>query len=193
MARKAIEWRGNVDSDDAVHQPTPTAPAIVVRVDEMKSLLGGQSPIDQAIRDQFTKLNETGRSEGIVTVVAGQRAVITHAGSADIRANVDTYLLAKVRSRGEMMHAAGDMGLDLPDMTSYGEGYPGVWLIGTLGGDHAIGRTFLFKHLPEITKLAADRQAAGDARARPARIPGRRLRAAEDRPGDRPHGRPTSR
>jgi hypothetical protein len=26
-----------------------------------------------------------------------------------------------------MMHAAGDLGLDLPDMTTYGEGKAGVW------------------------------------------------------------------
>jgi hypothetical protein len=158
LARKAIEYRGNIDGDDAIHQPSSRAPAIVVRVDEMKALLGGQSPIDQAIREQMTKLNETGRSEGVVAIIAGQRAVTTHAGSADIRANVDTVLLAKTRGRAEMMHAAGDAGMELPDMTSYGEGHAGVWLITTLGGEYQTGRTFLLKHLTDIGRIAESRR-----------------------------------
>jgi len=56
-----------------------------------------------------------------------------------------------------MMTAAGDLGVDLPDMTSYGEGKPGVWLIATLGGDYHTGRTFFLKHLPDITRIVEQR------------------------------------
>src|SRR5262245_5984669 len=86
-----------------------------------------------------------------------QRGTITHAGSADIRANFDTFAIAKVRGRGELLHAAGDLGLDLPDMTQYGEGHAGVWLIATLGGGYTTGRTFLLKDLDDISRIARAR------------------------------------
>jgi hypothetical protein len=149
MARKAIEYRGNVNTDDAIHQPSPSSPAIVVIVDEGKALLG-----DAAIRDEMVRLNEAGRSEGIVTVIASQRGTGSHGTNTDLRANVDTFMLARVRSRTEMMHAAGEVGMELPDMASYGEGHPGVWLIGTHGGEHQTGRTFLLKHLDDISAIA---------------------------------------
>ena len=193
LARKVIEYRGNSDSDDAVHVPTPQDPAIVVRVDEMDALQGGNDWLSNAIKDELNKINSKKRSEGVVLIEAGQRGVTTHAGNADIRANFDTFALAKVRGRSEMMHAAGDMGMDLPDMTTYGEGHPGVWAFATLGGEVQMGRTFKLKELADISRLADDRRPQatlplglreylGDAYAR--------LRAGEvtahQAPGDKP-------
>jgi hypothetical protein len=70
LAKKAIEWRGNTDSDDAVHQPSAARPVIVIRVDELKTLLGGQSALDHALREVWTTVAEIGRSEGVVTIAA---------------------------------------------------------------------------------------------------------------------------
>ncbi len=157
LAKKVIEFRGMSETDDAVHIPAATDPAIVIRVDEMDELQGGSDQISMAIKEVLNKINSKKRSEGVILIEAAQRGVITHTGSADIRANFDTFAVAKVRGRSEMMHAMGDLGLDLPDMTTYGEGQPGVWAIATLGGEYQAGRTFFLKHLGDITRLAEAR------------------------------------
>ena len=56
-----------------------------------------------------------------------------------------------------MNHAAGDMGLVMPDMASYGEGHKGVWVIAELGAGHHVGRTFKLDDPGDLRRLAWER------------------------------------
>jgi len=62
-----------------------------------------------------------------------------------------------VNRRGEAMHAAGDLGLMMPDMATYGEGHAGVWVIAETGGEQHIGRTFQLKDPADIARIVAAR------------------------------------
>ena len=155
LALKTIEFRGNNDdTDDAIHMPTPEDPVIVLRVDEMDALH------DPVIKEIINKINSKKRSEGVALIEAGQRGTSSYGGTTDIRANFTSYAVAMTRTRNEQMYAAGDQGLVLPDMSSYGEGHPGVWAIGCIGADYQTGRTFYLKHLRDLAELAAARKPA---------------------------------
>lgn len=157
LAHKVIDWRGASDSDDAVHQPTPYAPVLVLKIDELSALAGAQDQIGQAIRDELAYIQSKGGSEGVAVVAAAQRGVVTHTGNGDIRTQFDKVALLKTRSRAEMIHAAGDLGMEVPDMTKYGEGHAGVVVLADLGGDVQIGRSFFLKELTDIDRIAAAR------------------------------------
>ena len=92
--------------------------------------------------------------------------------------------------RSEAMYAAGDDAFDLPDMSSYGEGHPGVWVIGSVGAEYQTGRTFYLKHLRDLAELAASASAARCAVSRTAGPPRRRIHPREDRHGSRVLRRP---
>ena len=58
----------------------------------------------------------------------------------------------------EAMHAAGDLGLQLPDMAEYGEGQQGVWAIADLSaGGHLTGRSFKLSEPGDIRRIVAER------------------------------------
>ena len=91
-------------------------------------------------------------------VVAGQRGTAAWTGGSDIRVLFDTVMLGKVNRRGEMMHAAGDLGMELPDMTRYGEGSGGVMLVTDMSGNYDAGRTFDLHKKDDVARLARDRR-----------------------------------
>lgn len=149
---KIIEWRSQQPRTDAVFQPSPDHPLILLIADEIDAL----SAIPQAhplLKYIFSK----GGSEGVAVVQAGQRGTAEWTGGADVRSQADVFAISQVSRRGEMMHAAGDLGLSMPDMASYGEGHKGVWAIAELGGDMQTGRTFLLKEPADLRKLAEER------------------------------------
>ncbi|MET8140011.1 hypothetical protein ABZU32_06850 [Sphaerisporangium sp. NPDC005288] len=158
QACKIIDFRAANAGDEATFIPRPGHPLIEIVVDEMSALLGPNDNIGLATRQALAYITSKGRSEGVGVTLVGQRGTISQIGDTDIRTQINNIVLLKINRRTEMAHAAGDLGLELPDMTRYGEGHPGVVLIATLDGTHSVGRTFFLKHLPDLDKLAADRR-----------------------------------
>lgn len=169
-----INERGRIPRDEAVLVPSAATPLIVVNVDEIDSLAGGRDMLDQAAKRLLAYIASKGGSEAVSLVISGQRGTADWVGGSDTRSQVDIVCLGKVGRRGEAMHAAGDMGLALPDMTSYGEGHAGVWVIAE-DGDYQVGRTFNLSGLGDIAALADERavpeggQVPLSPRAQPAR------------------------
>lgn len=147
-----IEWRSQQPRATAVFQPSPAHPLILLIGDEIDGL--SRVPgARELLRDIFSK----GGSEGVAPVIAGQRGTAEWIGGSDVRALVDVFALSQVNRRGEAMHAAGDIGLEMPDMAKYGDGRKGVWAIAELGGDMQTGRSFLLKEPGDLRKLAEER------------------------------------
>src|SRR5262249_43446543 len=109
-------------------------------------------------RELLAYIASKGGSEGVCMVIAGQRGTAGWMGGADVRANISVVCVGKVSRAGEIMHAAGDMGLLLPNMATYGEGHKGVWAIAELGEDPQVGRTFLLKEPADLRKIATARR-----------------------------------
>jgi hypothetical protein len=147
-----IEWRSQQPRDDAVFQPSAADPLLVLLIDEIDALAA-----IPAARPMLKYIYSKGGSEGVAAISAGQRGLAEWVGGGDVRSQADVFAIAQVSRRGEMMHAAGDIGLAMPDMASYGEGHKGVWVIAELGGDQQIGRTFNLKEPADIRRLAAGR------------------------------------
>jgi hypothetical protein len=147
-----IEWRSQQPRATAVFQPTPAHPLILLIGDEIDTL-SRMPAARELLRDIFSK----GGSEGVAPVIAGQRGTAEWIGGGDVRALVDVFALSQVNRRGEAMHAAGDIGLEMPDMARYGDGRKGVWAIAELGGDMQTGRSFLLKEPDDLRKLAEER------------------------------------
>ena len=155
-ARQVIDLRGATPRDTPVFQPTAADPLIVLVIDEIDALVSGSA----AVKAELDYIASKAGSEGVALVEAGQRGTADWMGGSNVRANIDIVCLGNVNRRGEMMHAAGDMGLTLPDMATYGEGHKGVWVIAETGGDYQVGRTFNLKELTDIRKIAAERAVA---------------------------------
>ena len=157
MARAAIDYRGNIRRSTAVFQPQPGAPFILLRIDEMHALFRYEDEISREMREHMAYIAATNRSEAVGLMGASQRGTAAQTGGADVRANFDLFGLMKMRGMGEMQHAAGDVGLMLPDIARYGEGYPGVTLVTGLAGDYTLGRTFLLHEISDIERIASSR------------------------------------
>lgn len=145
-----IEYRAQQDSDTDVFVPSPRDPLIVVIIDESDAVAK-----IAAARAEVDKIATKGREYGVALVRAGQRGT-TDYGSATTRSQDEVVCLGGVNRPGEAYHAAGNMGLTVPDMTSYGDGKPGVWLV-IQGGSYRAGRTFLLKQPPDIYRIACER------------------------------------
>ena len=147
-----IEWRSQQPRETAVFQPSPARPLILFTGDEIDAL-ARYPQARQLLRDIFSK----GGSEGVTSVIAGQRGTAEWLGGGDIRSLVDVYCIGMVARQAEAMHAAGDLGLAMPDMSKYGEGRKGVWAVAELGGEIRTGRTFLLKEPGDLRRLAEER------------------------------------
>lgn len=156
-AYKIVTERGARPRDTTVFEPTPADPLIVIFIDEAGILTDGNDWIAQQTRKLLKDIASQGRSEAVTLIEASQRGTAAWVGGSDVRALLDYVCIGKVSRRGEIMHAAGDMGLALPDMATYGEGKPGVWVVAEVGGDYQVGRTFNLRELTDIRKLAAER------------------------------------
>lgn len=149
---KIIEWRSRQPRTTADFIPSPANPLIVVMVDEIDS-----STSYQGVRQLLEVIATKGREFGVTLVTAGQRGTSEFQGGGTIRSQQDVFCLGIVNRRGEAMHAAGDLGMTLPDMSTYGEGNSGVWVIAEPGGEQQPGRTFCLKEPPDIRRIAAER------------------------------------
>jgi len=152
VVNKIIEWRSQQVYDTDVFVPSPEDPLIVVIMDEADS-----ATQIQAIRQEIEEIARRGREYGVTLIRASQRGTAESAGGGNVRANDDVFCIGMVNRAMEAMHAAGDLGLSMPDMATYGEGHAGVWVIAELGGDQHIGRTFQLKDPADIARIVAER------------------------------------
>jgi hypothetical protein len=149
---RIIEWRSQQQYETDVFVPSPDDPLIVVIMDEIDS-----AAAIPAIRQQLEDIASKGREYGVTLIRAGQRGTAEWTGGGNVRANDDVFCIGMINRRGEAMHAAGDLGLSMPDMATYGEGHGGVWVIAETGGDQHIGRTFQLKDPADIARIVAER------------------------------------
>ena len=122
-----------------VHQPTPEAPLYVLKLDEIDRLA--------SIPDAKTLLqliSSKCRSEGVTLIMAGQRGTAQWTGGGDVQSQVDIAIYGKfARDSRERGHVAG-ADANLPSMSEYGEGHPGVFGVTDLPPEGEVdkGRTF---------------------------------------------------
>jgi hypothetical protein len=162
-ARYAIEWRAAQPRKTADFHPDAVHPLIVVVVDEIDELLEGGDMLAAQIKKELTYIATKGRSEGVALIEAGQRGTASWVGGSDIRSQADTVIVGKVNRQSEVRNAIGEYSGALPDMTTYGEGEPGVWCVITPGRGHATGRSFRLTDPEDLQRLAAGRASDGPA------------------------------
>ncbi|TYB69771.1 hypothetical protein FXF51_06295 [Nonomuraea sp. PA05] len=158
LVRDGMEWRGANHGDETVFEPRAGRPLWVIEVDEMDALLGHNDNIGHAIRQCVVDIASKGPSEGFALILAGQRGTQEWIGSTDIRTQIRNFVFLQLGAGNEAFNAAGDLGLTLPDMATYGEGHKGVACIAQLGGDYEIGRTFNLRELVDIDRVAEGRR-----------------------------------
>jgi hypothetical protein len=156
MAKKTIIYRA-ANNSEKTFTPAPGRPYIYLVLDEIDGLVGGQSFAAQKAREDLAYVVSKGRSEGVGVILVGQRGTAKWLGGADIRNIIDTIVLGTVARPGEVRMAIGDVDLDLPDMTKYGEGKKGVIVIKELFGAIESGRTFRLDDFADIRKIATGR------------------------------------
>jgi hypothetical protein len=147
-----VEWRSQQPRDTANWAPTPTGPHLVLIIDEIDSLTE-LPPCRQALEHLASK----GREFGVTIVRAGQRGTAEWTGGGNVRAVDGVFCIGKVNRSMEAMHAAGDLGLSLPNMAEYGEGQPGVWAIAELDGRHQAGRAFNLSGPEDVRRIVRER------------------------------------
>ena len=152
----AIDYRA-ANNRESVFHPRENRPAIILVLDEIDGLVGGNSAAAQAAREHLTYIVSKGRSESIGVIIVGQRGTAKWLGGADLRALLEQVVLLKVNRPNEVALATGGVDLGLPDMTTYGEGKAGVAVICGMDGSHDAGRTFKFNDLDDILAISRSR------------------------------------
>jgi FaeA-like protein len=148
-----IEWRSMQPKVTANWVPSPEDPHLVLIGDEIDGLTE-----DPVCRRSLERLNSKGREFGYTSVRLGQRGTAEWTGGGNVRAVDGVICLGRVNRSMEAMHAAGDLGMQLPDMSAYGDGRPGVWAIADLADrGHLTGRSFDLSEPEDIRRIVAGR------------------------------------
>lgn len=148
-----VEWRSQQPKTSANWAPSREDPHIVLIIDEIDAL--AEIP---ACKTLLEHLASKGREFGITIVRAGQRGTAGWTGGGNVRAMDGVFCLGRVNRSMEAMHAAGEIGLQLPDMAEYGEGRPGVWGIADLAArGHEAGRGFDLSEPDDVRSVVAQR------------------------------------
>jgi hypothetical protein len=147
-----VEWRASQPKERANWLPTKRDPHVVLIIDEIDSLTEVA-----ALRKALEMIATKGREYGVTVVRAGQRGTAEDTGGAKVRAVDGVWCLGSLNRSTEAMHAAGDLGLRLPDVASYGEGNPGVWIIAEKSGRWQGGRAWNLCEPADIAGIAAAR------------------------------------
>ncbi|WP_026415623.1 winged helix-turn-helix domain-containing protein [Actinomadura oligospora] len=157
------------------HKPSATAPIVIVVVDEQDTASGYNAEVATQIKPVIAEIHKRGRSGGMVMVTAKQRNVAQHTGDKEGSANAYTTIVGRVANTNEMTKALPDWDKrGCPDMTSYGDGSPGVVLLARQGGSWQAGRTRAL-HDPDTVKALAAAYGPADATLEPhiaAKLPG---------------------
>jgi hypothetical protein len=145
-----IEWRTK-NFKRGQYVPSPEHPAIIIFCDESDAGLS-------ALREDINTMATKGRSHGVGFVRLGQRNTREYA-DPKARSQDNVRCTGLVQNANEARHAGSGNG---PDMSTYGEGKPGVWKIEILGGVMSLGRTWIFHrtaagHGAAVERIAAER------------------------------------
>lgn len=144
-----IGWRAQ-EYGRGEYQPSARDPLIVLITDE-----SDDAAAVPAVRKLLEGAATKGREYGLTWVRAGQRGTADYS-SGKARSQDDVFVIGRVNRAGEVYHAAGSAGLQLPDMSSYGEGASGVWAVAEVGGGYELGRAFKFPPA-EAARIARER------------------------------------
>lgn len=147
-----VEYRSQQPRTTADWVPSPEDPHLVLMIDEIDALT--EIP---ACRQALEHLASKGREFGVTIVRAGQRGTAEWTGGGNVRAVDGVFCLGKVNRSMEAMHAAGDLGLRLPDMSEYGDGHAGVWVIAEVGGGWKAGRSFKLSEPGDVARIVRER------------------------------------
>lgn len=148
-----VQWRAQQPKTMRNWVPSRGDPHLVLIIDEIDALTE-----DPVCRRHLEHLGSKGRQYGYSSVRLGQRGTAEWTGGGNVRAVDGVICLGRVNRAMEAMHAAGDLGLRLPDMSEYGEGQPGVWAIAdNETGGHMAGRSFDLGEPADIQRLVAER------------------------------------
>jgi hypothetical protein len=140
------------------HIPTPDDPAIVIPLDEGDALLGADSPIAHKAKPLAGDILKGGRSAGVSFLYAGQRSVMQYTGTKDLHANAGNKIVLRVERSAEMGNAVPDWEAQgMPDMSTYGQGAPGVALIVAPGSRWTAGQTGNLSDFDAVEALARRR------------------------------------
>lgn len=150
---EVVATRGRLGRDTFTLEPTPDRPAIICVLDEIGVLMKVPGAAER-LRYLFSQ----NRKEGVALIIAGQRGVAAWLGGSDVRSLIDIVCIGRVGSQSEANHAAGD--LEIPNISAYGDGRSGVWLIGEreAGGRYEIGRAFNLSAQADVRQIAWDRR-----------------------------------
>lgn len=155
LAVKTIDYRA-ANNPDAVFQPSHGHPMIEIVIDEIDALVTGK--YGKAAVKALTYITSKGRSESVGVIIIGQRGTAQWMGGANIRANLDRFVLLKVSRPNEIANAVGSvLAATLPDVNKYGKGKAGVVCIANVSGDHSQGRTFYLRDFDDIVHVATSR------------------------------------
>jgi hypothetical protein len=131
-----IEWRTR-NFKRGQYAPSPGHPAIIIFNDESDSAL-------TALREDINTVVTKGRSHGVGYVHLGQRNTRDYVDPKS-RSQDNVRCTGLVQNSNEAGKAGSGAG---PDMSTYGEGKPGVWKVELLGGSMHLGRTWVFSASP---------------------------------------------
>jgi hypothetical protein len=182
-ARNLIDARGAAQRDNPLFQPTATDRLKVLIIDEVDALVAAGGPW---VKEELAYIASKAGSEGVVLITAGQRATAAWSGGGNVRANMETVVIGRVRDAGEVQHALGQRGVYIPDLTTYGEGHKGVWVIVDDADDHQAGRAFNLRELTDIREIVTQRSRVSEMVAA-GNLPVSNLLAGNHSPG---HGPP---
>lgn len=145
-----IEWRTR-NFKRGQYAPSPGHPAIIIFYDESDAGLS-------ALREGLNTMATKGRSHGVGLVRLSQRNTREYA-DPKARSQDNVRCTGLVQNSNEARHAGSGTG---PDMSTYGEGKPGVWKVEVLGASMHLGRTWVFHetaagHGAAVERIAQDR------------------------------------
>jgi hypothetical protein len=151
------------------HKPSPTAPVILLVLDEASAAIGFSADRRmQKMQQLVNEIFQRGAKAGVVIATASQRGTSSHTGSRDPHANAGNKILLRVASTSEMGHIVPDwQGAGLPDMSSYGQGSAGVVCVVEPDMSWTAGRSYHLDHKRDVPQGIARRRGAPTAAMEP--------------------------
>ena len=166
-----IRARLNGQRARSKHVPTFEEPAKVIIIDEASSLLNKSSQTGRTAAGHVQRIFQGGRSEMIILILAGQRAVNEHLGTSDGKANAFCKVVLPVAKESEMTLAVPNWReRGMPNMATYGRGAKGVVLI-DFGTKWQAGRTYELHDMLTVRRIAQSRVLPEHAAAMGGRSP----------------------
>lgn len=162
-ARAILQWAENYINDwgeaafEAHAVPTLRRPHLTVIIDEVADVAS-----DPVCRDRLRAIARLCRKAGVTLIIAGQRGTASWMGGADVRALIDILVVGRFTQAGEIDKIIGAH-FDLPDISAYGGGAHGVFMIvDRASGDFDRGRMLKLKEPRDMRKIARARAGLAD-------------------------------